>query len=95
VRTQGGEDAALLEQVATSPAYGAPSSDPGKKPPPARSGPSERTAPPPSSNALSAAIQAGGDGGEGRLLGLLLALTALTAVIAGVAAVRRRSTPTS
>jgi hypothetical protein len=89
LRTRGGDDAALLERLATSPAYGAPPSDRPKKPP-TKSGPPEPATPSSSGNALSAAIDAGGDGGEGRLLRLLLVLTAVTAVIGAVAALRRR-----
>jgi hypothetical protein len=92
VRTQGGEDAALLERLATSPAYGAPSS-PTPKTPASKIEPKE-SRPTSSGNALSAAIDAGGEGGARRLLVLLVLLTAVTAII-GVVAARRRRAPTS
>jgi hypothetical protein len=88
VRTQGGEDAALLERLATSPAYGAPSS-PTPKTPASKLEPKESTTS--SGNALSAAIDAGGEGGAGRLLVLLVLLTAVTAIICVVAGRRRRA----
>jgi hypothetical protein len=93
VRTQGDEDAALLERLATSPAYGAPSS-PTPKTPASKVEPME-SRPTSSGNALSAAIDAGGEGGAGRLLVLLVLLTAVTAIIGVVAARRRRALTSS
>jgi len=88
-RTQGGEDAALLERLATSPAYGAPWS-PTPKTPVSKIEPKPRSSS--SDNALSAAVDAGAEGGVGRLLALLVLLTAVTAVIGGVALHRRSPT---
>ena len=87
LRTSGGEDAALLEQLATSPGYGAPTGSRRKQPKAADEGtvPADR----PRSNALSAAVSVSADGGEGRLLGLILALVAVTFGI-GIVAMRRR-----
>jgi hypothetical protein len=86
LRTSGGDDAALLEQLATSPGYGAPTGSQRKQPRADEAVvPSDRA----SSNALSAAVSVSADGGEGRLLGLIVALVAVTLAI-GIVAVRRR-----
>jgi len=74
-----GNDAATLEEVATSARYGAPATGSG-----AQTG-IEPGAP---SSLGAAAFALGGD--NGRLVGLFVALLAITAVAVGVAASRRR-----
>jgi hypothetical protein len=83
LQASGGDDAAMLEQLATSPGYGAPT---GKlKQPRAAS----ETSMPARSDALSAAISVSTDGGESRLLGLIVALLGVTVAVCIVAARRR------
>jgi hypothetical protein len=77
---KGGKDSDILQQIATSPRYGAP---------PATSGAilTATSSPDP----FSAAVGALTDGGDGRMVGLFVALLAITAVSLGFAAARRRT----
>jgi hypothetical protein len=76
---KGGKDSDILQQIATSPRYGAP---------PATSGAIPATSSP---DPFSAAVGALTDGGDGRMVGLFVALLAITAVSLGFAAARRRT----
>jgi hypothetical protein len=76
---KGGKDSDILQQIATSPRYGAP---------PATSEAIPATSSP---DPFSAAIGALTDGGDGRMVGLFVALLAITAVSLGFAAARRRT----
>jgi hypothetical protein len=77
---KGGKDSKILQEIATSPRYGAP---------PATSGAvlTAASAPDP----FSAAVGAVTDGSDGRMVGLFIALLAVTAVSLGIAAARRRA----
>jgi hypothetical protein len=77
----GGNDAPLLKEVATSPAYGAPRV---RKPVPR-----EPDAEPTEDSTLGAAVTVMTDGGDDRLLALGLVLLALTAGAAAAAYLRR------
>lgn len=79
LKTDGGNDAKKLREVATSARYGAPSAT---VPLPQSSGSSPA--------ALSSAVNAITDGSDGQMVGLFVALLAVTAVSLGVAAARRR-----
>jgi len=76
----GGDDAQLLNKIATSPNYGAPQETSGTVPTSAGS-----------PTVLSAGVSAITDGSDGRMLGLFVALLAVTAVSLGFAASRRRT----
>jgi hypothetical protein len=78
---EGGSEAPLLKEVATSPAYGAPRV---RKPVPREPEPE-----PTEESTLGAAVTAVTDGGDHRLLALGLVLLALTAGAAAVAYLRR------
>ena len=80
ITQEGGKDAKKLKELATSPALGAPPTQPAAD--------STRVVKP--EGAVSAAVSAVGDGSDGRLIGLLIALLAITAVALGLAAVRRQ-----
>jgi hypothetical protein len=77
---KGGKDSEILQEIATSPRYGAP---------PATAGAvlTATSSPDP----FSAAVGALTDGGDGRMVGLFVALLAITAVSLGFAAARRRT----
>jgi hypothetical protein len=77
---KGGKDSEILQEIATSPRYGAP---------PASSGAilTATSSPDP----FSAAVGAVTDGSDGRMVGLFVALLAITAVSLGFAATRRRT----
>jgi hypothetical protein len=77
---KGGKDSEILQEIATSPRYGAP---------PATSGAilTATSSPDP----FSAAVGAVTDGSDGRMVGLFVALLAITAVSLGFAATRRRT----
>ena len=77
---KGGKDSEILQEIATSPRYGAP---------PATSGAvlTANSSP----NPFSAAVGALTDGSDGRMVGLFVALLAITAVSLGFAAARRRT----
>jgi len=77
---KGGKDSEILQEIATSPRYGAP---------PATAGVvlTATSSPDP----FSAAVGAVTDGGDGRMVGLFVALLAVTAVSLGFAAARRRT----
>jgi hypothetical protein len=77
---KGGKDSDILQQIATSPRYGAP---------PAASAAvlTANSSPDP----FSAAVGALTDGSDGRMVGLFVALLAITAVSLGFAAARRRT----
>ena len=77
---RGGKDSDILQEIATSPRYGAP---------PATSGAvlTATSSPDP----FSAAVGALTDGSDGRMVGLFVALLAITAVALGFAAARRRT----
>jgi hypothetical protein len=77
---KGGKDSEILQEIATSPRYGAP---------PATAGAVLTATSSP--NPFSAAVGAVTDGGDGRMVGLFVALLAVTAVSLGVAAARRRT----
>ena len=77
----GGDDAPLLNKIATSPSYGAPQETSGTVPTPTGS-----------PDPLSAAVGAITDGSDGRMVGLFVALLAVTAVSLGFAAASRRRT---
>jgi Spy/CpxP family protein refolding chaperone len=81
ITQEGGKDAKKLEELATSPAFGAPQSRPKAD---------ENAAVVKPEGALSAAVSAVGDGSDGRLIGLLVALVAITAAALGLAAARRQ-----
>jgi hypothetical protein len=90
---EGGADAALLEQVATSPSYGAPkrggsSGVPTKRPADIPAGAADAGAE--SSMALSAAASAVTDGGLSRLVGILAAAFAIAVAAFGTVAFRQR-----
>lgn len=78
---KGGKDSEILQEIATSPRYGAP---------PATSGTSLTATSSP--GPFSAAIGAVTDGNDGRMVGLFIALLAVTAVSLGFAAASRRRT---
>jgi len=77
---KGGKDSEILQEIATSPRYGAP---------PATAGAvlTATSSPDP----FSAAVGAVTDGSDGRMVGLFVALLAVTAVSLGFAAARRRT----
>jgi hypothetical protein len=77
----GGKDSEILQEIATSPRYGAP---------PATSGAilTATSSPDP----FSAAVGAVTGGDDGRMVGLFVALLAITAVSLGFSAIRRRTT---
>jgi hypothetical protein len=77
---KGGKDSDILQQIATSPRYGAP---------PATSGAILTATSSP--DLFSAAVGALTDGGDGRMVGLFVALLAIIAVSLGFAAARRRT----
>ena len=77
----GGDDAPLLNKIATSPSYGAPQETSGAVP--AATG---------SPGPLSAGVSAITDGSDGRMVGLLVALLAVTAISLGFAGASRRRT---
>jgi hypothetical protein len=85
---EGGEDAALLEEVATSSAYGAPEREPrdqsrGQPRPP-------RPVEPADDDAFSAAVSVATDGDDRRLLALGLAMIGISLLtVAGVSFQRR------
>ena len=81
ITQEGGKDAKKLEELATSPAFGAPQSRPKAD---------ENTPVVKPEGALSAAVSAVGDGSDGRLIGLFVALVAITAAALGLAAARRQ-----
>jgi hypothetical protein len=87
LQEQGGRDAAALERIATSPAYGAPER-PLRKSRELVRRPGEDDAS--LGGALSAAVSAPGEGGEWRL-GVLAAFLVATTGALGAAAYRRRS----
>lgn len=80
ITQEGGNDAKKLKELATSPAFGAPTSRP--------AGDDTRVVKP--EGAVSAAVSAVSDGSDGRLIGLLVALVAITAAALGLAAARRQ-----
>jgi hypothetical protein len=77
----GGDDAPLLNEIATSPSYGAPQETSGTV-----------LTPTGSPDPLSAGVSAITDGSDGRMLGLFVALLAVTAGSLGFAAASRRRT---
>jgi hypothetical protein len=86
---EAGEFATTLEEIATSPALGAPSGSLDRR------GPSVRPDDDESSGALdpsaaSAAVSAVSGDAEGRVVGLLIALLVISALVAGGAALRQR-----
>jgi hypothetical protein len=83
---QGGRDAAALERIATSPAYGAPERPLRKSRKIVRPRREDDAS---VGKAVSAAVSAPGEGGEWRLGVLAVALVATTGAL-GVAAYRRR-----
>lgn len=102
---QGGEDAALLEKIATSSAYGAPQGTLGKgkkggkdKDDPGAGGAAVVTRDDPrdlgdasTSEALSAAVSVVTDGSDKRLLGLLVVMLLITAAALASAGYRQRA----
>ena len=78
---KGGKDSEILQEIATSPRFGAP---------PATSGTVLASASSP--GPFSAAVGAVTDGSDGRMVGLFVALLAVTAVSLGFAAASRRRT---
>jgi hypothetical protein len=86
LREEGGPDAAALERIATSPAYGAPDRPLRKSRELVRT-PSDDDAS--LGAAFSAAVSAPGEGGEWRL-GVLAAILVATTAALAVAAYRRR-----
>ena len=76
---RGGKDSEILQEIATSPRYGAP--------PAASAAVLTATSP----NPFSAAVGALTDGSDGRMVGLFVALLAITAVSLGFAAAHRRT----
>jgi hypothetical protein len=76
---KGGKDSEILQEIATSPRYGAPLATSGTVPTPTSS-----------PDPLSAGVAAVTDGSDGRMVGLFVALLAVTAVSLGIAASRRR-----
>jgi hypothetical protein len=103
VDAAGGEDAAPLTTIATSSAYGAPTSQleeeqpavapqPPSRPREDRSPPREReSADPPVTTRMRSAFEAVGAGSDARLVGLVAVLVATTAGAAWVAARDRRA----
>jgi hypothetical protein len=95
IASEGGSDAPLLTEIATSSAYGAPQKRLAKPRSGASSGDGEPAAGDdgePSSGVLSTAVTAAEGGDSKRLLGLLLALLAISvATIVAVAARHRKS----
>jgi hypothetical protein len=82
VQAGGGQDAALLEEIATSARYGAPQNPElvGRNP---ERGESEGATSAP--GVLSAAVETIGDGGEARLIGLFIVMSAILAAMLAVA----------
>ena len=94
IASEGGSDAPLLTEIATSSAYGAPQKRPGRPGSGASSGDGEPAGGDgePSSGVLSSAFTAVEGGDSKRLLGLMLALLAISvATVVAVAARHRRS----
>ena len=95
IASEGGSDAPLLTEIATSSAYGAPQKRlgrPGSGPSPADGDPAAGGDGEPSSGVLSTAVTAVEGGDSKRLLGLMLALLAISvATVVAVAARHRRS----
>ena len=95
IASEGGSDAPLLTEIATSSAYGAPQKRLAKPGSGASSGDGEPAAGgdgEPSSGVLSTAVTAVEGGDSKRLLGLMLALLAISiATIVAVAARHRKS----
>jgi hypothetical protein len=77
---RGGKDSEILQEIATSPRFGAP--------PTASAAVLTANSSP---NPFSAAVGALTDGSDGRMVGLFVALLAITAVSLGFAAARRRT----
>jgi hypothetical protein len=77
---RGGKDSEILQEIATSPRYGAP--------PAASAAVLTANSSP---NPFSAAVGALTDGSDGRMVGLFVALLAITAVSLGFAAAHRRT----
>ena len=97
LREQGGADAAALERIATSPAYGAPERPLGRATEQSRRKSRDlvrdaRDDDASFGGALSAAVSAPGEDGEWRLGVLAVVLAATTAAL-GAAAYRRRGRP--
>ena len=98
---QGGEDAALLEKIATSSAYGAPQATKkkgGKDDDPGAGGAAVVIRDDPrdlgdasTSEALSAAVSVVTDGSDKRLLGLLIVMLLITATALASAGYRQRA----
>ncbi len=97
---QGGKDAALLEKIATSSAYGAPQGTPGRSGSkgPGAGGVAVVTGDNPrdlgdasTSEALSAAVSVVTDGSDRRLIGLLIVMLLITAAALGSAGYRQRA----
>ena len=88
LRTEGGDDASLLEKVATSPELGAPAREP-------RKGAEDATSTPPAPSAASEAVgpteSTASELVSGRVIGLLAVLGGITLAVALFAASRRRS----
>jgi hypothetical protein len=88
LRTEGGDDASLLEQVATSPELGAPAREPRKGAADATSTP---PAPPATSEAVGPTESTASELVSGRVIGLLAILGGVTLGAGLLAASRRRS----
>jgi hypothetical protein len=100
IASEGGADATLLEEVATSPSYGAPKAKPkrdretglpmptNKRPADVPTGAANGGADP--SKAFSAAASAVTGGDQTRLLGILAAAVAISAAAFGAVALRQR-----
>jgi hypothetical protein len=86
VQTQGGQDAVLLEGIATSERYGAPQKS---RPEPVvrnpEQGESEDVGATSAPEVLSAAVETIGDGGQARVIGLLVVMLAIFAAMLAVA----------
>jgi hypothetical protein len=80
IEASGGKDSKLLQDIATSPRYGAPTESSGAVPTPTGS-----------PDPLSASVSAVTDGSDGRMVALFVALLVITAVSVGAAAARRRA----
>ena len=96
IQSEGGDDAELLQQVASSSLYGAPQKSlggPGRGAPPIdreRLSAADPQADVSAGDAATAAVSAVQGGDAGRLVGLLVALFIVTAAALGAAAVRQR-----
>lgn len=90
LQAEGGEDAGVLERIATSSAYGAPKAKLEALGSEASGRPLRPEDEPSAGGGLSAAVSAVQGGEAGRLVGVLVALLVITALAVAGAALRQR-----